>query len=325
MTLAIESDRWSASSEGVTVGRYVVRRLLQMVLVLIGATFLVFSMVYALPGDPLAGKCGERPCSADYVRIETARLHLDDPLPVQYAYYAKGLLHGDFGRTAAGDEVLDEIKRTYPVTLRLGTIAIVFVTIVGVGAGILAGVRRNGAFDRASLAGTLFLISLPIFVIGTSLQYLVGIKLGWFPVTASDGTWGQLLLPGMAVGSLSLAYATRITRTSIVENLRSDYVRTARAKGMPEARVIGVHTLRNSLIPIVTFLGTEFGGLLGGAIVTEGIFNIPGIGGLVVRGITLREGALVVGVATFLILIFLVVSLLVDLVYAVLDPRIRYE
>ena len=307
------------------MGRYVLRRLLQMVFVVLGATFLVFAMVYALPGDPLAGKCGERPCSAEYVRAETERLHLDDPLPIQYGHYVKGLAQGDFGTTAAGDDVLDEIQRTYPVTLRLGIIAIAFVAVVGVGVGIAAGIRRNGAFDRASLAGTLFLISLPIFVIGTTMQYLFGIKLGWFPVTASDGSWGQLILPGMAVGSLSLAYATRITRTSVVENLRADYVRTARAKGMPESRVIGIHTMRNSLIPIVTFLGTEFGGLLGGAIVTEGIFNIPGIGGLVFRGIALREGALVVGIATFLILIFLLVSLIVDLVYAALDPRIRYE
>ncbi len=296
-----------------------------MVPVVLGATFLIFAMVYALPGDPLAGKCGERPCSAAYVAKETERLHLDDPMPVQYLYYLKGLFQGDFGTTASGDDVLSEIQRTYPVTLKLGIIAILFVAIVGVGAGIIAGVKRNGLFDRGSLAGTLFLISLPIFVIGTTMQYLFGIKFGWFPVTASDGSWGQLIMPGMAVGSLSLAYATRITRTSMVENLRADYVRTARAKGMPESRVIGVHTLRNSMIPIITFLGTEFGGLLGGAIVTEGIFNIPGIGGLVIRGITLREGALVVGVATFLILIFLLVSLLVDLLYAVLDPRIRYE
>lgn len=307
------------------MGRYVLRRLLQMVFVILGATFLVFAMVYALPGDPLAGKCGERPCSAEYVRAETERLHLDDPLPLQYGHYVKNLAQGDFGTTAAGDDVLDEIQRTYPVTLRLGIIAIAFVAFVGVGVGIAAGIRRNGAFDRASLAVTLFLISLPIFVIGTTMQYLFGIKLGMFPVTASDGSWGQLIMPGMAVGSLSLAYATRITRTSVVENLRADYVRTARAKGMPESRVIGVHTMRNSLIPIITFLGTEFGGLLGGAIVTEGIFNIPGIGGLVFRGIALREGALVVGIATFLILIFLLVSLIVDLVYAALDPRIRYE
>ncbi|GAA0620859.1 ABC transporter permease [Sporichthya brevicatena] len=307
------------------MGRYVLRRLLQMAFVLLGATFLVFAMVYALPGDPLAGKCGERPCSAEYVRAETERLHLDDPLPVQYGHYLKGLAQGDFGTTASGDDVLDEIKRTYPVTLRLGTIAIIFVAIVGVGAGIIAGVRRNGLFDRVSLAGTLFVISLPIFVIGTTMQYFLGIKMGLFPVTATNGSWGQLIMPGMAVGSLSLAYATRITRTSVAENLRADFVRTARAKGMPEHRVVGIHTMRNSMIPIITFLGTEFGSLLGGAIVTEGIFNIPGVGGLVFRAIALREGALVVGVATFLILIFLVVSLIIDLMYAVLDPRIRYE
>ncbi len=307
------------------MGRYVIRRVLQMVLVVIGATFLIFAMVFALPGNPLAGKCGDRPCPAEFVKQETERLHLDDPLPIQYVHYAKNLLKGDFGTSSAGDEVIDLIREAYPVTLRLGLIAICFVVLVGVGAGIISGVRRGGIFDKSTLALTMLMISLPIFVIGTTSQWTLGVKWGLFPVTASDGGWGQLVLPGFVVGSLSLAYAARITRTSLSENLRADYVRTARAKGLPRNRVIGVHALRNSLIPVVTFVGSEFGALLGGAVVTEGIFNVPGIGGLVYRAIGLREGATVVGVVTVLILVFLIVNLLVDLLYAALDPRIRYE
>lgn len=307
------------------MGRYVARRLLQMVLVVIGSTFLIFAMVFALPGDPLAGKCGERPCPPEFVRAETDRLHLDDPLPVQYFHYMKNLLQGDFGTTSSGDAVTELIQDAYPTTLKLGLIALVFIAVVGVGSGILTGVRRGGPVDKSVLVITLFLISLPVFVIGKAAQAILGHEFGLFPVTATAGTWGQLIMPGLVVGSLSLAYASRITRSGLAENLRADYVRTARAKGLSERRVIGVHALRNSLIPVITFLGSDFGALLGGAVVTEGIFGIRGVGGLVFRSIGLREGATVVGVVTVLILIFLLVNLLVDLLYAVLDPRIRYE
>ncbi len=307
------------------MGRYVARRLLQLVLVVIGSTFLIFAMVFALPGNPLAGKCGERPCPPEFVAAETERLHLDDSLPVQYLYYAGNLLQGDFGTTSSGDQVTTLIKDAYPTTLKLGLIALAFIAVVGVGSGIVTGVRRGGGVDRSVLVITLFLISLPVFVIGKAAQTILGHQFGFFPVTATDGTWGQLIMPGLVVGSLSLAYASRITRASLAENLRADYVRTARAKGLPERRVIGVHALRNSLIPVITFLGSDFGALLGGAVVTEGIFGIRGVGGLVFRSIQLREGATVVGVVTVLILIFLLVNLVVDLLYAALDPRIRYE
>lgn len=307
------------------MGRYVARRLLQMVLVVIGSTFLIFAMVFALPGDPLAGKCGERPCPPEFIRAETERLRLGDPLPVQYFHYMKNLLQGDFGTTSSGDEVTALIEDAYPTTLKLGLIALLFIAVVGVGSGVITGMRRGGPTDKSVLLITLFLISLPVFVIGKAAQTILGHEFGLFPVTATGGTWGQLIMPGIVVGSLSLAYASRITRSSLAENLRADYVRTARAKGLPETRVIGVHALRNSLIPVITFLGSDFGALLGGAVVTEGIFGIRGVGGLVFRSIGLREGATVVGVVTVLILIFLLVNLLVDLLYAVLDPRIRYE
>ena len=307
------------------MGRYTVRRLLQMLLVLLGTTFLIFAMVYALPGDPFAGKCGDRGCPAQYIAEQRAKFGLDDPLYVQYGNYVKNLAQGDFGETFSGVQVIDQLKRAYPVTLRLATIAILVEIGVGIAAGVLSGIRRNGFLDNAVLLSTLMVISIPVFVIGYVLQFVLGIKLGWFPVTSTSGDWGQLLLPGFVLAALSLAYVARLTRTSIAENLRSDYVRTAIAKGMPKRRVIGVHTLRNSLIPVITFIGADFGALLGGAVVTEGIFNIPGVGGLVFRAIGLREGALVVGVVTVLVLVFLLVNLLVDLFYAVLDPRIRYE
>ncbi|MGQ0845924.1 MAG: ABC transporter permease [Sporichthyaceae bacterium] len=307
------------------MGRYTARRLLQMIPVLFGATFLVFAMVYALPGDPLAGKCGERPCPDAFVAAYTDKFNLDDPVPVRYAKYMGNVLQGDFGEAVNGEKVVDQIQRTYPTTVKLTMVAIAFEILIGVVAGIVSAIRRKGIFDNSVLFATLVLISVPVFVTGTALQFFVGVKLGWLPVTSRDATFEQLIMPGFVLASLSLAYAARITRTSLAETLRADYVRTAKAKGLPKRRVIGVHALRNSLIPVITFIGADFGTLLGGAIITEGIFNIDGVGGLIFKAINLREGATVTGVVTVLILVFLLVNLIVDLLYAVLDPRIRYE
>ena len=307
------------------MGRYVIRRLLQMIPVLLGATFLIFAMVFALPGDPLAGKCGDRPCPQAYADAYRAKFHLDDPLPVRYVKYLGNLVHGDLGDDSSGQPISRQIKAAYPVTLKLSALAIGFEIVIGVGAGVLSAVRRRGLFDKGVLITTLLLISLPVFVTGTVLQYVLGIKLKLVPATAGDGTLHELLLPGLVLAGLSLAYAARITRTSLAEILRADYVRTARAKGLKTGRIIGIHALRNSLIPVVTFIGADFGALIGGAVITEGIFNIHGVGNLVFRGIGQKEGNTVASTVTILVLVFLLMSLLVDLLYAVLDPRIRYE
>jgi oligopeptide transport system permease protein len=236
------------------------------------------------------------------------------------------LVQGDFGQTSSGLSVAEQMAQAWPTTLKLALLAIFFEIIIGITAGVLAGLRRGGFIDNLILVSTLFVVSIPIFVIGFVLQYIVGIRLGWFPATVSaDPTLYELILPAFVLGSVSLAYVARLTRTSIVENLRADFVRTALAKGLPRGRIVGVHTLRNSLIPVITYIGVDFGQLLGGAVVTEGIFNVKGVGGLLFTSIRTREGAVVTGVITVLVLIYLLVSLLVDLLYAVLDPRIRYE
>lgn len=313
------------------MGRYVIRRLLQMILVLIGTTFLIYYLVYRLPGDPFVGKCGDRECPPQYIAAQKAKFGLIDSqgeptsIFVQYANYVKNLLQGNFGESFNGVTVISQLQQAVPATLRLTVLAIAFEIIIGIGAGILSGIRRNGFFDNVVLLSTLVVISIPIFVIGYVLQFTLGVKLKIFPVTAGEGSWGQLILPGLVLGSLSLAYVSRLTRTSLAENLRADYVRTAVAKGLSRSRVIGIHTLRNSMIPVITYIGGDVGALLGGAIITEGIFNIDGIGGLTFRAIRLKEGALVVGVVTLIVLVFLFVNLIVDLLYAVLDPRIRYE
>jgi len=308
------------------MGRYVLRRLLQMIPVVFGTTFLIFWMTWALPGDPLAGKCGQRPCSPEFIAAVRDRLNLGDPLIVAYAKFMKNFLTGNLGDTVSGENIANLIQTAFPVTFRLALLAIVFEVVIGIGAGILSGLRRGGFFDNLVLISTLIVISIPVFVIGFLAQYFFGIKLGWFPVTVSDGApWGDLVLPAFVLAALSLAYVARLMRASLAENLRSDFVKTATAKGLPRRTVIMKHTVRNSLIPVVTFIGADFGVLLGGAIVTEGIFNISGIGGLTYSAIRLREGATVVTVTTLIVLVFLIVNLFVDLLYAVLDPRIRYE
>lgn len=308
------------------MGRYTIRRLLQMIPVLIGTTFLIYAMVWALPGDPFAGKCGDRPCPPNYIAEMRAKFNLDDPLPVQYGKYLGNLVQGNFGESFSGRSVLDEITQAFPVTFQLAVLAILFEIIIGIGAGVLAALRRGKFLDNLVLISTLIVISIPVFVIGYLMQYIFGLKLGWFPPTVSaDPTIYELILPAFVLASLSLAYVARLMRGNLTENLRADYVRTATAKGLSRRRVIGRHAVRNSLIPVVTFIGADFGALLGGAIVTEGIFNIRGIGGLLYLSIRTREGATVVGVVTVLVLVFLLVNLLVDILYGAIDPRIRYE
>lgn len=307
------------------MGQYTIRRLLQMIPVVIGTTFLIFAAVWALPGDPFAGKCGDRPCPEAYVAEQTARYNLDDPLIVQYVKYMGNLLTGDLGDTFRGTRVIDELAVALPPTLKLTIIAITVEIVIGIIAGVLAGLRRGSFIDNLVLLSTLVVISIPIFVIGYLAQYIFGVQLGWFPPTVGTGApWSDLILPGLVLASVSLAYVARLTRTQLAENMRADYVRTATAKGLPRSQVVR-HGLRNSLIPVVTFIGIDFGALMGGAVVTEGIFNIKGIGGLVFSSIQTREGATVTAAITFIVIVFLIVNLLVDLLYGVLDPRIRYE
>ncbi|MBB5807583.1 oligopeptide transport system permease protein [Saccharothrix ecbatanensis] len=307
------------------MGRYVLRRLLQMVPVFLGTTFLIYALVWAVPGDPFEGKCGERDCPASYVAAMRDKFNLDDPLLVQYGKYLLGLFQGDFGVTSSGLEVSGRIAAAFPVTVKLAVVALLIEAVIGITAGVVSGLRNRGFLDSLVLVSTLFLISIPVFVTGYVVQLVFGLQLGWISPTVNSPTFGNLIVPGFVLASLSMAYVARLSRASISENRRADYVRTALAKGQPTHRVVGVHLLRNSLIPVVTFLGTDLGAFLGGAIVTEGIFNVPGVGGLVFRSILTKDGAMVTGVVTVLVLVYLLMTLLVDLLYAVLDPRIRYD
>ncbi|MCC0096188.1 MULTISPECIES: ABC transporter permease [Streptomyces] len=306
------------------MGRYVIRRLLQMIPVFIGSTFLIFFMVYAL-GDPVAALFGDKapdPATAARIRKD---LYLDRPLWEQYLHYMGQIFQGDFGTAFNGQPVTELMASAFPVTLRLTIVAIFFEVVIGITLGVISGLRRGKSVDTSVLVLTLVVISVPTFVTGYLLQYLFGVKWGWVrPTVSPDAPFNELILPGIVLALVSLAYVTRLSRTSIAENVKADYVRTAVAKGLPRRRVVTRHLLRNSLIPVVTFIGTDIGALMGGAIVTERIFNIHGVGYQLYQGILRNNSPTVVGFVTILVIVFLLANLLVDLLYAVLDPRIRY-
>ncbi|PPK98824.1 oligopeptide transport system permease protein [Kineococcus xinjiangensis] len=304
---------------------YVGRRLLQMVPVFFGATLLIYAMVFLLPGDPIRALFGERPPPPGVLEQIRAEYNLDKPFIVQYLLYVKGILTLDFGTAFTGRPVVELMANAFPVTIRLALIALAVEAVFGIGFGLIAGLRRGGFFDATVLIVSLIVIAIPIFVIGFVAQFVIGLKLELLPATVGqEESWRQLLLPGIVLGATSFAYVLRLTRNSVADNLSADHVRTATAKGLSRPRVVSVHVLRNSLIPVVTFLGTDLGALMAGAIVTEGIFNVNGVGGTLYQAVIRGQGTTVVSFVTVLVMVYLLASLLVDLLYAVLDPRIRY-
>lgn len=305
--------------------RYVGRRLLQTIPVFFGATLLIYALVFLMPGDPVQALGGDRgltPAAEARIRAE---YNLDKPFFIQYLLYLKGIFVLDFGTTFSGRPVTEVMARAFPVTIKLAVMALVFETLFGVIFGLIAGIRRGGIFDSTVLVMSLFVIAVPSFVIGFVLQYFIGVKWGLLPVTVGGNhTFKALLMPAIVLGALSFAYILRLTRQSVSENLTADHVRTARAKGLSNGAVMGRHVLRNSLIPVATYIGADLGGLMGGAIVTEGIFGINGVGGTMYQAILKGEPATIVSITTVLVIVYIVANLAVDLIYAVLDPRIRY-
>ena len=306
--------------------RYIGRRLLQTIPVFFGATFLIFAMVYLMPGDPVAALGGDRGLSETAAAQIRAQYNLDKPFWMQYLLYLKGVFTLDFGTAFNGQKVTSIMATAFPTTARLAIYALAIETILGIGLGVIAGMRRGKWFDSTILVVSLLLISVPTFVLGFVLQYVLGVQLAILPTTASQVVdFRSLTMPAMVLGGVSLAYVIRLTRQSISENVSADYVRTARAKGLSGGVVMTRHILRNSLIPVATFIGGDLGALMGGAIITEGIFNIHGVGGTLWNAIIKGEPQTVVSVTTVLVLVYIIANLIVDLLYAVLDPRIRYE
>ena len=307
------------------MARYIARRLLLAIPVLIGASALIFAMVFALPGDPIRALAGDRPLPVAVQEQLREDYNLNDSLPVQYGKYVAGLARGDFGTDFRGRPVSEIIQQRLPITVKLALVALTFEAVFGLLAGILAGIRNKSFFDNLVLVTTTAVVSIPVFVLGFLAQYFLGLRLGLFPIAGLNDGFRSYLLPGFVLAALSLAYVARLTRTALVENLRNDYVRTAKAKGLTPMSVVGKHTLRNSMIPVVTFLGVDLGALLSGAIVTEGVFNIPGLGRAVFDAVGSQEGSVVVGIVTLFVFVYIFFNLVVDVLYAALDPRIRYE
>jgi peptide/nickel transport system permease protein/oligopeptide transport system permease protein len=334
------------------MGRYVARRLIQFIPVILGTLFLlhILSVVsIQVVGDPVRALFGENAPPASVIEQLQVEYGLDDPCLEQVGNPCLGMYvdrlgqyaQGDFGTNFRGRPVSELFLERVGVTLRMQIIALGFETVVGIFLGVLAGLRKDKFVDNMIRVVTSVLIAVPVFVAGSLALLYLGLELGlsirnseWAPDWLGqmfqvgydpDYPWLSLVLPGIVLGSFSLAAVARLTRTSLIENLRSDYVRTARAKGLTTRRTVAVHTLRNSLIPVVTFIGIDIGLLLAGSLITEGIFNVPGIGQLVFLAIGANDTPVVIGVVTVLTIVFLISSLLVDILYAALDPRIRYE
>jgi ABC-type dipeptide/oligopeptide/nickel transport system permease component len=334
------------------MGRYVARRLIQFIPTIVGTLFLLHLLsivTIQVVGDPVRALFGENAPPREVILQLQARYGLDDPCLQQTGNPCLGLFFDRMGQYAQGDfgvdfrqqPVLDQFLHRMPITARMAIIALVFETVVGIILGMLAGLRKDKFIDNFVRVTTVLLIAFPVFVFGSLALLFIGLKFGlylrnseWAPEWLGqmfqigynpDYPWLSLTLPGLVLGAFSLAAIARLTRTSLIENLRSDYVRTAKAKGLTTRRTIGIHTLRNSLIPVVTYIGIDVGLLLGGSIVTEGIFNVPGVGLLTFTAIERNDTPIIIGVVTILAMAYLIANLLVDILYAALDPRIRYE
>jgi ABC-type dipeptide/oligopeptide/nickel transport system permease component len=304
--------------------RYLVRRILLTIPVLLGVATLVFALIHLVPGDPAEAMLGEAAAPSDIAELRT-RLGLDRPLLAQYGEYLGGLLRGDLGisfrwNTPVGREIGSRLANTVQLALAAMTVAV----LIAIPLGVLAALHRGRGIDQAAMTASLLGISMPNFWLGPLLALVFAVELGWLPVSGI-GTLAHLVLPAVTLGAALAALLARMTRASLIDELRELYVIAARARGLSRARTVVAHALRNSLIPVVTILGLQFGAVLTGTIITETIFAWPGVGRLLIQAISFRDYPLVQGCILFIAVTYVGVNLAVDLVYAWLDPRIRYQ
>jgi peptide/nickel transport system permease protein len=306
------------------VARYLIRRILLTIPVLLGVATLVFSLIHLVPGDPAQAMLGEGASDADVADLRS-RLGLDRPLLEQYGRFMRGALRGDLGLSfRTGQSVTSAILERVPATVELALASMAVAMVVALPLGIIAAVRRGTATDHAAMTLALAGISIPNFWLGPMLAIIFAVQLGWLPVSGRGG-WESLVLPAISLGAALAAILARMTRASLLEELRELYVRAARARGVSRSRAILRHALRNSLIPLVTILGLQFGAVLTGAVITETIFAWPGIGRLLIQSISFRDYPLVQGCILLIAVTYVTVNLVTDLLYGVLDPRIRYD
>lgn len=306
------------------MGSFLARRLLLAIPTLLGVLVVVFALLYVAPGDPVLQMVGERADSATIARLRR-ELHLNDPLPVQFAHYAAGVLHGDLGRSYITDRpIVRDIRERFPKTLELAAAAMTLAALVGITLGVLSAARPNGWIDRGSLALAYLGISFPVYWVGLILILVFAVFLRWLPPSGYGGL-RFLALPALALGMRSIAFLARMTRSAMLEVMSGDFIRTARAKGLGEGAVLVRHALRNALIPVITVFGLDFGSYLTGSILTETVFGWPGIGRYVVDAIGRRDLPAIQGSVLFLSVVFVLVNLITDIVYAAADPRVRLE
>ena len=303
---------------------FLLRRVLLAIPTLAGVLVVVFLLLYIAPGDPVQEMVGERADAETIARLRR-ELRLDDPVPVQFAHYAGGVLSGDLGTSyITGRPILRDVAERFPKTLLLAATAMVLAAIIGISIGVVTARWPGGVLDRVTLGVAYLGISFPVYWVGLLLILLFAVTLRWLP-PSGYGRPQYLVLPALALGSRSIAFLARVTRSSMLEVLGSDFVRTARAKGLVERSVIVRHALRNALIPVITVLGLDFGYYLTGSILTETIFSWPGLGRYVVNAISRRDLPAIQGSVLFLSVVFVAVNLLTDLAYAKADPRVSYE
>ena len=304
--------------------QYFLKRLLQAIPVLLGVIIITFVLMYIIPGDPVVSMVGER-YSEETVQRLRQELHLDDPLPLQFLRYVGNVLQGNFGNSfITGEPVVALIIEKFPNTMMLAITAMFFAILIGLTAGIMSSVRPGSFMDRGIMVLALAGISAPVFWVGLILVLVVGVMLQWLPPTGFGGI-EYLILPALTLGLRSAAYLARLTRATMLDVLSHDYIRTARSKGLPEWKVFIKHAFPNTLIPVITIIGTDFGSYLSGAVLTESIFGWPGIGRLALEAIMKRDFPVIQGTVLFMAIMFVLMNVLVDLLYGVVDPRIRLE
>ena len=331
---------------------YIIRRIVSLIPVLIGVSIIVFMFIHLIPGDPVLAILGERAAVENVERVRK-QMGLDKPIWEQYFLYVGKVVQGDFGRSIRSNTpVMDEIRAKLPATAELALWAMIFAVLIGVPAGIISAARRNSIFDTVAMFVALIGVSMPVFWLGLMLAFVFSVWLGWLPFSGRldptitlvphtgfmvldsliDGNWkalgnsmSHLILPSLALATIPLAIIARMTRSSLLEELTQDYIRTAKSKGLAERTVLFRHALKNAFLPVVTTIGLQVGALLSGAILTETIFSWPGIGRWLYGAIGARDYPIVQGVALLITFIYVSVNLLVDISYAFLDPRIRYQ